>query len=176
MTVSITSAQLYTIVGQFIQAVLGVDPATGQTVEVTRGQINRVSMPDNAFVNMQIFTSGRVRTNVNTWNGVDQTQATEVGTKVKIRLDFYGPLSEDWSKAVGALWRDGYGCTFLAPVGAPLFDGDAMQGALVNGEEQYEDRWIMELFLQYNPVVTVPQQSATTFKVTVVNVDERYPP
>lgn len=176
MSVSITTAQLYTIIGQYIQAVIGVDPGTGQAVEVTRGQINLVSMPDNAFINMQLFTSGRIRTGVHTWDSVAQTQSVEMGTKMKVRLDCYGPLGSDWATALKALWRDLYGCTFLASVGAPLYDGEAMQGALVNGEEQYEDRWILELFLQYNPVVTVPQQSATSLKVKVVSVDQKYPP
>lgn len=175
MPVSITSAQLYTIIGQFVQNVIGVDPATSATVVVTRGQINLVPMPNSAFINMQLFTQGRVRTNQHTFTS-DQQMHVEVGTKVKVRLDFYGPLAQDWSKAVGGLWRDDYGCAFLASVGAPLYEGDAMQSALVNGEEQYEDRWIMELFLQYNPVITVPQQSATTLKVGVHNVDETFPP
>jgi hypothetical protein len=175
MNISITSAQLYTIIGQFVQAVIGTDPATSQTVVVTRGQINLVAMPDSAFVNMQLFTMGRLRTNVHTYT-VDQQMEVEVGTKVKVRLDFYGPLAEDWSRGVTALWRDDYGCAFLASVGAPLYDGDPMQAALVNGEEQYENRWIVEMYLQYNPVITVPQQSATTFKVKVKNVDETFPP
>lgn len=175
MTVSITSAQLYTIIGQFIQAVIGVDPATSVTVAVTRGQLNLVPMPNSAFVNVQLFTMGRLRTNVHTYTSDQQVQV-EVGTKVKVRLDFYGPLAEDWSKAVTGLWRDNYGCAFLASVGAPLYDGDAIQAALVNGEEQYENRWIVELFLQYNPVITVPQQSAITLKVKVKNVDETFPP
>jgi hypothetical protein len=51
-----------------------------------------------------------------------------------------------------------------------------MQAALVNGEEQYEERWIVGANLQYNPVVSTPQQFADTLEATLINVDEAFPP
>lgn len=172
---SIPTSQLYTTVGTFIQTAIGVDPATAVTVAVTRGQINRVSMPPTAFINMLAMVSGRLSTNEDSY-GSDQTQVTQMSTKVKMRLDFYGPLAQDWATVIQALWRDTYGCNQLKPVCQPLYDNEAFQGALVNGEEQYEDRWILELFLQYNPTITTPQQSATELKLKVVNVGEAFPP
>jgi hypothetical protein len=177
MTPSITTDQLYTAVGTFIQTVLGVDPATSVTVAVTRGQINRVSMPNTAFVNMWLADNDPLRTNVDTWQQSAQTQTTETGTRVKMRVDFYGPLSNDWQKAVTALWRDYYGAAQLAPVCAPLYYGNAVHATLIDGEEQYEDRWIVDLFLQYNPQFVVSQQTANPpLKITVVNVEQKYPP
>lgn len=173
-TLSIPLSQLYTAVGQFIQTVVGVDPATSATVAVTRGQINRVAMPVSAFINMLVMVSSRISTNEDSYT--NDTQVTQMSTKVKMRLDFYGPLAHDWAVEVKALWRDLFGCNQLAPLFAPLYDNDAIQGALVNGEEEYEDRWILELFLQYNPTVTTPQQSANALALKVVNVAERYPP
>jgi hypothetical protein len=51
-----------------------------------------------------------------------------------------------------------------------------MLAPLEDDELQYEQRWTIEAFLQYNPVVTVPMQFADTASVTLINVDEAYPP
>lgn len=178
MTISIPFTQVYQGVGTFLQTVVGVDPATGVPVEVTRGKINLVSMPKTAFINMWAEVSGRLRTNIDTWDQTTQVQSTEIGTKVKVRLDFYGPLSHDWSTTVEGLWRDTYGVAQLKPFAlAPLYGSDPIHATLVDGEENYEDRWILDLFLQYNPVVTAPQQTALPpLKLTVVNVEQKYPP
>lgn len=173
--ISIPLSQLYTTVGQFLQNIIGVDPSTGITVAVTRGQINLVPMPNTPFINMQAFVSGRISTNEVSYT--NSTQVTQQSTKVKMRMDFYGPLSHDWATIIEALWRDTVGCNALAPTCAPLYSGEPMQSALVNGEEAYEDRWILEAFLQYNPTITTPQQSAAPpYKLKVFNVDEKYPP
>lgn len=169
--------QLYTIVGGFLQAMIGVDPSTGITVAVTRGQINLVPMPPTPFINMLAMVSGRVSTNEVFYDGTAQTQITQQSTKVKMRMDFYGPLAHDWATIIETLWRDTVGCNALAPVCAPLYSNEPMQSTLVNGEENYEDRWILEAFLQYNPRITTPQQSAVPpYRLKVYNVDEKYPP
>lgn len=179
-TINITLANLYAVVGQFLQLVVGVDPATSQTVTVTRGNINRASMPSSAFINMLAEVSGRLRTNVHTWNSTTQTQTAEQGTKVKVSLEAFGPLSHDWIKMVEVLWRDVYGVdnfkAILATVapgatGAPLYSDEPYQSVLVNGEEQYEDCWAMDLYLQCNFQVTVGQQSATSLSVVPINVN-----
>lgn len=175
--ISIPLTQLYTIVGTFLQNMIGIDPATSSAVALTRGQINLVPMPNTAFINMLAMVSGRVSTNEVSWDGTTQTQITQMSTKVKLRLDFYGPLAHDWATIIEALWRDTVGCNALAPVIAPLYSDEPMQSALVNGEENYEDRWILECFLQYNPTITTPQQSAVPpYKLKVYNVGEKYPP
>lgn len=178
MTLSIPFTQVYQGVGTFLQTVVGVDPATSALVEVTRGKINLVSMPKGAFINMWAEVSGRLRTNIDTYDTDTQTQATEIGTKVRMRLDFYGPLSHDWCTAVEGLWRDVYGVNQLRPFAlSPLYGKDPLHATLVDGEENYEDRWILDLFLQYNPVVTVSQQSALPpYTVAVINVEQKYPP
>ena len=39
---------------------------------------------------------------------------------------------------------------------------------LVTGEEQYDERWILTASLQYNPIVTIPQQSADALSVSQI--------
>lgn len=175
-TVDITLADLYAKVGALFQAIVGIDPNTAQLVPLVQGQSNRTPMPTVPFMLMQAFRAGRVRTNVDTWAPITQLQSSEQGTKVKVQLDCYGPDAETWVTMVSTLWRDFYACDQLAPTCAPLYSEDPFQGALIDGEEQYEERWTVELYLQYNPVTTVAQQSANALAATVINVDERYPP
>lgn len=177
-TISVTLDQLYTAVGTFLQTVLGAVP-------VVQGQGNQVAapavatdtaMPTSGYVQMQAFNNRRTATNQDTWDPDAQTQASESDREVQMALDFYGPQSQDWAVLVTTLWRDGYGVAQLAPVCAPLYADEEFQIALVDGEEQYEERWHVDAYLQYNPVTTTVQQSATALSVTLINVDEKYPP
>jgi hypothetical protein len=173
-TLDLRLADIYAKLGTFIQTVIGVDPSTSQTVAVVQGQANRVSMPDSPFILMQGMVTGRLGTNIDTWDTVNQTQATEQKTKVKMQLDCYGPDSNAWATILSTLLRDQLGCAALKPTCQPLFTDPPFQGALIDGEEQYEERWTVMAYVQYNPVTTFAQQSATAVQVSVINVDERY--
>lgn len=183
-TVDLTLDDLYTVVGTFVQTALGMQGSPPALVPIIVGNPNRVPAPPVTttgapvigYVVMQGFRAGRVRTNQDTYDTVNQVQVIEKGTKVRIQFDFYGPVSENWATIIEALWRDYYGCDQLKPTCQPLYSDEAMQMALVDGEQQYEERWTMDAYLQYNPSVTFTQQSATALAVTVINVDERYSP
>lgn len=178
-TIDLNLDDLYTVMGNFIVLLLGTD------VPVEQGQGNRVASPPVAtdggtpasgFVQMQAFINKRTTTNQNAYDPVNQLQASQSNTQVEMQLDFYGPDSMDWAKIVSTLLRDDFGCTQLAPTCQPLWADEAIQGALVDGEEQYEERWTLRAYLQYNPTTTVTQQSATALAVVAVNVDERFKP
>lgn len=74
------------------------------------------------------------------------------------------------------LLRDETACVALAPTCQPLYSSDATLVPLDDDEQQYEQRWMIEAVLQYNPVTTTPMQFANTLEVTLINVDETYPP
>jgi hypothetical protein len=57
-----------------------------------------------------------------------------------------------------------------------LHADEAKQIPFVNAEDQYEDRWIVEVDLQVNAVVTAPQEFADAARVGLVDVDAVYPP
>ena len=82
-------------------------------------------------------------------------------TRIDIQIDFYGLMAGDYCKAVKAVFRSPYAPDQFPDGIAPLYSSDAIRGALVTGEDQYLDRWVITCSLQYNPMVVVPQQSAT---------------
>lgn len=181
-TVTPTQRDVYVLLKAFIVSVSGFDPAL-----VIQGLPNRSAMPPASpgFVSMQFMDAPRLRTNVVTWDELNPL-ATELeveqGTRLRAQIDCYGSTSGDLSTMLSTLLRDETGCIALAgadpanPVCQPLYTGEPMLAPLEDDEEQYEQRWTIEAFLQYNPVTSVPMQFANTASVTLINVDEAYPP
>lgn len=136
-------------------------------VEVIQGLGNGVPMPASQFICLTSSGQRRLRTNVSTYDPVALTRAVEQGTEYSIQVDCYGPTSSDYATAISTMLRDAYACDVLAPYGCqPLYTSDPTQSALVNGEENYEQRWMLTAVLQFNPVITVSQESATTATVS----------
>ena len=102
------------------------------------------------------------------FNDPTQTAAISGSKQIDIQIDFYGPLSGEWcstaASAMGSEW--GYNA-FPANI-RPLYTTKGLQSPLTTGEQQYESRWTLTASLQYNPVVTVPQQSATVLTVNTL--------
>lgn len=99
-------------------------------------------------------------------------------TQVTVQLDVHGPASADNSQIISTLFRDEYALrNFIEQSGigqfqigitqvggcdiAPLYTSDPRQVPFVNGEQQVEERWIVDSVMEVNSIVTVPQQFAT---------------
>lgn len=155
-----------TAVRSFLLAVI---PAN---VEVFQGQANRV--PEPVSENFVMFTPRsrrRLATNQVTWP-LDDPAADALAhghsTEIIFQLDLHGPLGADMAQTIGTLWRDEYACQALASAGIqPLFANDGNQLPFINGEHQYENRWVMEIALQASPIVSTPQDFAATLAATI---------
>ena len=157
----------------FLQPFVG--NASGGTVTpnvptpIIRGQANRVPPPVPAFVVVTEIHRANLDTPVFI-NSADPNiqQATVTNSKqIDIQIDFYGVDSANWSAAVETVFRSPYAPDQFPTGMAPLFCSDAQQAPLITGEEQYENRWVLTASLEYNPDVTVPQQSATELRTTI---------
>jgi len=176
LTPSIVERQIYVAVKAFLVTVTGLDPAL-----VIQGLPNRSSMPPASpgYVTMQLTLGTRLNYNIDTWDATDPAPTaitSETHWKERIQVDFYGAAAGDWSRVFAGLWKDETACLALEPVCDPLYAHDPLLAPLDDSEQQYESRWTVEAFLQYNPVVSVPMQFADTLEVTLINVDEAYPP
>lgn len=150
----------------FIAPFIGDDPSNPQLI--IRAQQNRVPPPVPAFVELREILEQDLETpameNVTEY----QQLIITTPTRIDIQMDFYGPSAGDWLKAVKAVFRTPYAVAQFPPAIAPLFCSDGRQVPLVTGEEQYENRWVATATLQYNPDVTVPQQSATSLAMNII--------
>jgi len=157
---SITIDSVMDALGAFLQPFVGSTP-------IIRAQVNRVSSPVDAFVEMTEILQVDLETPTSIYVPAnDQTNIT--GPKrIDIQVDFYGATSGDQSTAVKTVFRSEY-CAEQFPGNIqPLYCSDSHQAPLITGEEQYENRWTLTVSLQYNPFVAIPQQAATEVVVTI---------
>jgi len=99
-------------------------------------------------------------------------------TKMTIQLDVHGAASGDNAQMISTTWRDQYAVDSLAASGsdvAPLYAGEPRQMSYLNGEQQIEERWVVDIVLQANIVVAVPVQLGTKATIVSNNMDVVYP-
>jgi hypothetical protein len=158
---SIVLDSVFDALGAFIQPFVG-------TVQIVRAQVNRVAMPVGSFVELTEISSTDLEVPRYWYDNTNQ-QRNIIGPKrLAIQADFYGASAGDWCAAVKTAWKTPYAVAQF-PVGiAPLYCDDGHEAPLITGEEQYERRWILGMFLQYNPIVIVPQQSADELKMNIL--------
>lgn len=103
-------------------------------------------------------------------------------TEIVVQLDIHSndlATAGDMAAKVATLWRDDYACQQLAAVDpdlSPLYCDDPRQIPFIDGEQQYESRYTLDLHLQANQKVTgIPQQFAAALAVETINVDAVFP-
>jgi len=182
LVVAPTLQDVYAPIVSFIRGVTGLDAN-----HVVQGLPNRAAMPTPGFVSFQAIHRARLRTNLDLWDETTNppmSAGIEEGVELRLQIDCYGPSSCDWANMLSATLRDEYGCTQLATLAAamtppftlqPLYADDAAMVPLVDGEEQYEERWMVDARFQINPVTTTPQEYADVLNLLLINVEERYP-
>lgn len=171
--ISITEDEMMDVVGGFTTGILG-------NIPVARGQDNRV--PEPLGPNFVIITPIRRRQLSTTRHENSDgflliPQAPGIiyidrPTEAHLQMDIYGPKSTDNAQIFTTLFRDSYGTEAMAGTGVqPLWCDDGRQMPLVNGEEQYEARWMINAVVQINPAVSTPAQFADTVAVDMIKAD-----
>jgi hypothetical protein len=153
-------------------------------VEVIAAQDNRVPEPVAPdFITMNSIGQARLATNTNTYSDGYPTVAgiekIKQPTQYTIQLDVHGPSSTDNTEIITTLFRDAYAVDMFRNSGfdiAPLYANDPKQVPFINSEQQYENRWIIELAIQYTPTVQIGMEFFTAAEVNLVHVDVTYTP
>jgi hypothetical protein len=129
----------------------------------------------NVAANTLVTALGTGTGGVGTYTvSVSQTIASEImqsgqqqaqqSTEMVIQADIHGPNSAENAQIINTLfWDQAAFDNFKAASFeiAPLYSSDPKQMPFINGEQQYETRYILELRLQVNPIVGIPIQFAT---------------
>jgi len=118
---------------------------------------------------------------------VSQTLASEtlfagqrqdlVPTKWTVQLDVYGPGSNENVKMIEGLFYSSVATDFFTALGLPLqvlSTDEARQTPLISGEEQYQQRWTLNVDLQFNPTIGTPIQFFDEAEVAVVEAALQY--
>jgi hypothetical protein len=177
VTISILETNVFATLRAFL---LGIVPAG---TEVIMGQENRVPEPEgDDYVVMTPLFKMRLSTNHTTYTDLGTnpgTRGSAPDLAFHIQLDIHGPASGDNAAIIATLFRDDYAVQQFKASGfdiSPLYCDDPKQMPFTNGENQYEDRWIITAVIQYNPVTQTPIDFADALEVQIVSVDAAYPP
>lgn len=159
---SLAVDDVITALGGFLQ------PLVGQSTQIIRGQQNRVAPPPGPFVELTELRQIDLETPSGAFSAANAQVSFTGPGQIDIQVDFYGPAAGDWCRAVKTVFRTWYATSAFPDGIKPLFCTDSSQAPLTTGEEQYLDRWTITASLQYNPVVAIPQQSADTLAVNIL--------
>ena len=175
VSVSPNQDQVYAALRSFLLSVL---PAG---VPVLRALPNRAAMPPAVpgYVYIQAMLMERLRMPIDTYpGGTEETPTSytiEQGLDVPFQIDCYGKHSGTWAGIISTTFEDTYGFNALAPNCAPLYCNEARMIPLTDEEKQYEERWSLDGHVQWNPVVTAPQQYADELELTLKDVNVEFP-
>lgn len=155
-------------VDQVIEALAAfIQPLLPMGAEVVRAQVNRVALPSNPCVVLTDILEVDLSVPYGDFTPTNQTAIMNGPTRIDIQVDFYGLAASDYAKAFKQTFRSSWGYAQFPDTAKPLYTSDGQNSPLITGEQQYESRFTLTASMQYNPTVTVPQQSATALNVTV---------
>lgn len=145
---------------------VGITSATAVTAQTSGnpGGIGTYTLSQSWTLGPQAFAAG--------------LQGVYAPMRLTVQMDFHGPNSTDYMQNVIALMRNGLGSLFFVEGGypvRPLYVDDGNQMPFINGENQYEDRWVLMGRFQANPTTSLPQQFAATLTPTLIDVEAVYP-
>lgn len=152
-TSSITVDQVIDALANFIQ------PFTPDA-DVIRAQVNRVAMPKNPCVVLTELLQVDLMVPYIENQPEVNTETVHGPTRIDIQIDFYGVQAGEFCKTVKSAFRSQWGFAQFPANIKPLYTSDGVQSPLITGEKQYESRWTLTASMQYNPIVTVPQEFA----------------
>jgi hypothetical protein len=171
---SITESQLMTAVGDWLTSVLGIMPE-----DVVHAHENRTPSPNAAYVQMDSILNTRLATNRVDDDSDAGTETQTQPIQVTVQLDCFGVPADDWVRVIATLFRSEVATAFFAPYYGgnfvPLYNSEPRHLPVINGENQYELRWTIDLYFQCNVAVVAPMQFMSTAKIGVINVDATYP-
>lgn len=181
---NVTSYQDITFTGHIAATLLTVTTISGTPLQVG-SSVFGVGVLASTYITALGTGVGGLGTYTVSQSQTFGSQALQAGLvgetspmRVTVQIDVHGPSSTDNTQRLVTLFRDEYGCDFFAaypwPV-APLYIDDGSQVPFVNGEGQYEDRWVLQAKLQINPTVSTPQQFAQVLTPAVIPADTLVP-
>lgn len=159
-TLDITHKKIYLAMWNYLVDALGID---GQ--QIVQSTQNNQPLPVGAIV-MQVLFSNNMDESVTTYDHLNKALVTN-SVQVRFQLDFYGVNAEVWSRIIYTLWKNHY-TTDRMTIMQPLYVQSYNRHPYINDAKNYEDRFILDLALQYNPTVTHAQDFADSANITII--------
>ena len=168
-TLDLAEDAIFDALGGFLDAAL---PAGVLSI---KGQTNRVPEPTvSDFVIMTSQGSTMLSTNEESWDELGIALSEVQATELRIQLDVHGSNSSDNAQIIKTLFRSQYAANYFLGLGlplAPLYVSDGSRVPFVNGEDQWEDRWVLIVSLEVKPTISYGQDFFTGINLTLVEAD-----
>ena len=138
---------------------------------ILAGFNNHVQLPaDNDYIIFTIlnpvrYGTPRVVTDV-TGNTSYQTY------RIPVQIDFYGDLAFDRANDIINISRTEFLCQFLEPYGIqPIACDEAQNLTGISGEQEYVDRWMVRLEIDYQDAVSDSQDWFNTAELNIFETE-----
>lgn len=152
-----------------------VDPICGQCQQA---QANRVPMPKGQFCILTPLRFEKLSTtrSVNQDTG-DPSTSTMGWTEVRradIQVDVYGANAGDRAVTLETVFASGYAYDKIKAIDervAPLYSTAAKQAPMIDAEQQWQERYTMDVSLQVHMTASFPQDYFDKAEITAEPVD-----
>lgn len=150
-TVTDYDSEIYADLRQYLLNLLGVP--------VVRGRQNNAPLPDNAVI-MQLLYDQSPNQDYD-----ENGNICEVVTRV-IQLDFFGEGANNRARKIATFWKTDYTCDALKKC-QPLYTGNLRSIQFINEKNLFEDRAILEVFLQFSVVYEYNVETTSNVKIGI---------
>ena len=134
---------------------------------------NRVPLPkSNNYCIFTVYNLTRLGTPIEKYNGELGKYYIKQHFQTNVQIDFYGNTSRENASQIVSISRTAVGANFLKPYHIqPLYCEDAKRMQYVTGERQYEDRYMVDLNIEFDGVMMVEQDGFNEAKINLIKVE-----
>ena len=140
-------------------------------VNILAGFNNHVQLPpNNDYIIFTILNPVRYGTPrvVTTIHGNTSYQTY----RIPVQIDFYGDLAFDRANDIINISRTEFLCQFVEPYGIqPIACDEAQNLTGISGEQEYVDRWMVRLEVDYQDAVSDSQDSFNTAELNKLETE-----
>ena len=139
------------------------------------GYNNKVQLPlDNNYIIFTVLNPVRTGTplvvNESTSNCGITTSYQDF--RLTVQIDFYGNFAFDRANDIINISRTDFLCSFFAPYNIqPIACDDARNLTGVSGEDEYVERWMVSLEIDYRDAVSVSQEVFNTAELNIFETE-----
>lgn len=164
-----TTDDHYELITELRQFILDTLP-DATPVQVVRDTQNFAALPKDAITIAFLFDS-EMDYSSTYYDPAEELAAVHNSVEARVQLSFYGEAAPKRSRIIAQLWRNFYACDRLQ-LCKPLYVQSRQRQPYINESNQYENRYILDLALQYNPVVTHTQDFAESAEIDIQPIPE----
>lgn len=135
---------------------------------VAQGYQNNVPVEKGGIVMHMLFERDLDYTS-NYWNATDSEITAQKSVEATFQLNFYGDEANSRARVVANLWQSSYTTGRLTKC-QPLYSGEPRKDVLVNESNQYENRMMLDIKLQYNPETSYQSDSVDSVSIETTNI------